>query len=372
MAEYSIPPWLSPQPLPELLQRSLIAGANQQNEAAQLAQARATQAAAQRLQQQKLMQDKLQFASTMAAQQSARQAAQRFQEQQMARLQQQDAQKQAQWEAEFGLQSSQAARKSAAMQEYQKRVGGGEDPLKVMMELGPIMGESGTALGAAIRRQAPAAEFVPGNDETGQPPYFSLPGGGVHLLPQERQRPQWVSESRQDDDGNLYDVLVNQDTGDEKPAPRAPRQSSRNQMTDSQRESARDRLEKQADQLVHGTAVNALWGEMIESDEPPDGKWPPQKQRAYSALQKRYKAFQARIEDLENGGNGLVSEAIQQGGDDNARQPTVPRGTSAGGAGMKFVRGQDGSLVPAPGPSANLVLPPDQTGLAPLPASFTQ
>jgi hypothetical protein len=83
----------------------------------------------------------------------AQQADQQFRAMQMARQQQLAAQEQARWEAEFGLQSKVAAEKFSAMQEYKQRVQKGEDPMQVLMEIGPRIGGQGAVEAAVVRAQ---------------------------------------------------------------------------------------------------------------------------------------------------------------------------------------------------------------------------
>jgi hypothetical protein len=105
------------------------------------------------------------------------------------------------------LQSSQieeVARRRAAMMEYQRRVAGGEDAMKVIMELGPAMGSQQTVEAAVIRGQLAAEKAAAGQGDVGAvgqpivtpdgkviPGYFAMrsaSGKGFvpHLLPAEK------------------------------------------------------------------------------------------------------------------------------------------------------------------------------------------
>lgn len=127
----------------------------------------------------------------------AEQAAQQFQAMQMARQEQLQAQEQARFQAEFGLREAEAkrtaeaaARKSAAILAYQQEVTSGGDPLQAILKYGPAMQEPGTAMGAAYRAMIPKAtkptgppQWVEEDPESGQPGYFMLPNGSIHVPP---------------------------------------------------------------------------------------------------------------------------------------------------------------------------------------------
>lgn len=76
-----------------------------------------------------------------------------------------------------------AATKFAAQQEYRARVAAGDDPAKVMLELGPAMGAGSSNIGMAMRASkiAEKPQWVPANAETGAPGHFETPTGSVHI-----------------------------------------------------------------------------------------------------------------------------------------------------------------------------------------------
>lgn len=106
----------------------------------------------------------------------AQQAEQAFREQQRMRQQQEDAERRAQWEAEFGLRAKQAADKAAAIQDYQNAIAGGMDPVQAITRFGPRMQEPGAAMAAALRasdtQPQAAPSWVPPDTATGAPGYF--------------------------------------------------------------------------------------------------------------------------------------------------------------------------------------------------------
>jgi hypothetical protein len=61
----------------------------------------------------------------------------------------------------IGMATQMAAQKFAAQQAYSKRVASGEDPAKVLLELGPSMGASAGDLGAALRSGTGPKDIVP-------------------------------------------------------------------------------------------------------------------------------------------------------------------------------------------------------------------
>lgn len=83
------------------------------------------------------------------------------------------------------LATKMAAGRFAAQQQYRTRVAGGEDPSKVMLELGPTMGAGAGDIGAALRatrvREKPT--WIPADPATGAPGHFETPAGAVHIPP---------------------------------------------------------------------------------------------------------------------------------------------------------------------------------------------
>ena len=134
----------------------------------------------------------------LGMQMGSEQAAQRFQEQQMMRKEQEDAMAKAQWEAEYGMKAAEVARKHTAMQEYQQRIRAGEDPLKVILDVGPSIGIGGQAEAAAIRAQnqqpPPTWSMIPGLPPGVQALQSSR--GGIHVVPTPRPQPQWQDATK--------------------------------------------------------------------------------------------------------------------------------------------------------------------------------
>jgi hypothetical protein len=100
---------------------------------------------------------------------AAQEAAERFREMQTARQEQESAQADAKWQAEWGLRAAEAARKASTIQTYQKRVAAGEDPVNVMMELGPGMGEAASVMGPMMRNRSRQPAQVPMPDVATSP-----------------------------------------------------------------------------------------------------------------------------------------------------------------------------------------------------------
>jgi len=134
----------------------------------------------------------------LGMQMGSEQAAQRFQEQQMMRKEQEDAMAKAQWEAEYGMKAAEVARKHTAMQEYQQRIAAGEDPLKVILEVGPKIGIGGAAEAAAIHAQnqkkPPTWSMIPGLPEGVHALQSSA--GGIHVVPTPRPQAKWQDTTK--------------------------------------------------------------------------------------------------------------------------------------------------------------------------------
>lgn len=77
------------------------------------------------------------------------------------------------------------ASKLAAQQSYRERVAAGEDPSKVMLELGPAMGAAAGDVGAAMRvsRGPQKPTWIPADPASGAPGHFETPSGAVHIPP---------------------------------------------------------------------------------------------------------------------------------------------------------------------------------------------
>lgn len=144
MAEFSLPPWLTPADPAAYASRGM----------------------------------------SMGIELGAREAAQRFAEQQQLREQHLAEMKLARMDAEMGLRAQEisikaqmAARRAQAQAEYRAAIEAGEDPLKTLLRFGPEMGSQGTAEAAAIRAgmQKPAPTWR----------YEDVPGGGKVMISSE-------------------------------------------------------------------------------------------------------------------------------------------------------------------------------------------
>jgi hypothetical protein len=204
----------------------------------------------------------------IGAQIGAQQAAQRFQEQQMQRKQQEDAQAQARWEAEYGLQAQAAARKHQAMQQYQQRISGGEDPMKVLMEIGPAAGLPGAMEAAAIRAQQIK-------------PQRTIPMPTVEFA---------------DVAGQKVPYLVDRATGRGTWAPSGALSSGKPKqgMTDFQRMNLIRGLEKDADKIRGENSFD------IEGDMDP--AWSKATVAKFKSAKDRYSKIAEQIRTLESGG----------------------------------------------------------------------
>lgn len=85
------------------------------------------------------------------------------------------------------LATQQAARRFQAQQTYQQRVQAGEDPSRVLMELGPPMGLTGAGM-ADLAKPRGEPVWVPPDAATGAPGYLKSAGGAVHIPPAARQQ----------------------------------------------------------------------------------------------------------------------------------------------------------------------------------------
>lgn len=101
---------------------------------------------------------------------------------QMAQLRQQQLAEQKQ---RVDLATQQAGRRFQAQQTYQQRIAQGEDPSRVLMEIGPQMGMTGAGM-ADLAKPRGEPVPVPPDPATGAPGYFKTPGGTMHVWPPTR------------------------------------------------------------------------------------------------------------------------------------------------------------------------------------------
>lgn len=228
----------------------------------------------------------------LGMQMGSQQAAQQFQEQQMQRKEQEDAIANAQWEAEYGLRASEAARKHEAMQEYQQRIASGEDPLKVILEIGPKVGISGQAEAAVIRAQnqkkPPTWQMIPGLPEGVQALQSSA--GGIHVLPAQKTGATW-----QDTVKNGMPGQQEMTTGRFQPFPKPTDDTFKSAMM-------ADRWAREIDKIHEANPMFDLSGSI-------DPSWPKMKQSQFTQAKARVESLQKKIDALEGGGPVPISAA---------------------------------------------------------------
>ena len=333
MAEYPIPPWLAPQDIPGLAQRSQIAGANIGLE--QQAQSNQMKLAA---------------------------AAQRFKEQQAARQAQLESQEQARAETEMNLKLVAAANKNKAMQQYQQALDSGMDPLSAILKFGPRMEEPGAAMAAGLRSQATSKSMqeapMPRTIQDAQGNSVLVDSKGFpHYAPRAAipkglaaQKPLMVPQGSEWDPGDPTKGLP--------PHFKVPQKALKepaSALTIAQRSAKADRLQKSVDGL---TKDHPEWAAAVEAGEPPDPKMGPRMKAEYMGILARAKLLKAQIDDLDAGGNGMAPARGQT--QDPAPAPTP------GGGNIKRISlmGQGG---PAASPQAAAAPPaaplPDIPGL---------
>jgi len=172
MADYGIPPWIQPPDTARQYATGLQLGINiaqhqqrlqaQQEQAAMEAQVRAKQLEQETaFQQQKIQMDQAYKDQMIGVQKSRLEEAAR----------------------KNALVTKAAAAKFAAQEQFRRRVAGGEDPAKAMLELGPSMAASAGDFGAALRsaKGPTKAVWVP-KDLQGAPGHFLQPSGAA-LVP---------------------------------------------------------------------------------------------------------------------------------------------------------------------------------------------
>ncbi len=265
-------------------------------------QAAAQQHAAQLAQANAAMQMRQQMEATQL------EASQQFQQQQNMRKQQEDAQAQAQWEAEYGLRASEAARKHQAIQEYQSRIAAGEDPMKVILETGPAAGLSGMAEAAVIRAQnqkkPPTWQMIPGLPEGVQALQSSA--GGIHVLPSQKSVPKFIPDV--DEEGNPGQREVNSNRF-------YPAKSAADQTL--AKAHLAELYANRIDKLHEANPMFDLSGTV-------DPAWPKLKQAQFKAAKSRLEGLQAKIDALEG------VEQSPRGGAELSPPPADPKERKVG------------------------------------------
>lgn len=289
--EYAIPNWIQPADEAGHYARGLQIGA-------QIGEAQAAQL--QQQHQMELAQQKNQFAQAMEL-----------------RDQQLKANQDARAQAELGLRASEAARKTEGMMEYQRRVQAGEDPMKVILEVGPKIGMTGPTLFSAMRNQAQWQDQQ--KQQSAAPDVQDLPNGykvarwgkqEFLLHPPQAPKPaaQWNTEMRDDGQGGQYAVQINQTTGEEKAAPRPPVTGRMSQVDrDEIREMEHDlyKLQTEQDKDTNGQLASTLDPKALT----------PARKAILDQYNKRAKQMQDLSEQISN------MRAKIRGGDD----PHVPK-----------------------------------------------
>jgi len=91
----------------------------------------------------------------------------------------------------LALKTQEAAHQYSAQQQYQSRIQGGEDPLKVFQEMAPLMGQHNTSIGSAMRPPN-TAPGTPIQVQGGPPGVADGKGGFIPLMnatmPQQMQQ----------------------------------------------------------------------------------------------------------------------------------------------------------------------------------------
>lgn len=195
-------------------------------------------------------------------------------------------------QAKFGLQAAAAARKSDALLGYQKAVAEGMDPMKAMLQFGPGMGQPVTAVAAAARALAPKAQMTPTLLDLGSGVKGVQAGNQFHLLPQPKEHAQWHTEERQSEDGSTFQVQVNDLTGEEKAAPRAPKPPG---LTEEQRLRLSDHYDVE---LMNLEKANAGM-DLSEDAKPPDPKKFPAIAARWKAAKVQADAIRAKKQALD-------------------------------------------------------------------------
>lgn len=188
---YSLPPWLQPADTTRDYLSGLQLGANIAHQSQALQEARERTAIEAQTRQQEL--------ERRMAEETQRLMQQKAYHDELISLREQQLQNESQ---RVQATTQALAQKSLAQQEYQKRVASGEDPAKVMMELGPGMGMSG--LPSMFGRRPPmkpgpveAFPVTMGGEKI--PGVFSVPTstGGMRTMDLPGYKPPGFSTSQQ-------------------------------------------------------------------------------------------------------------------------------------------------------------------------------
>lgn len=301
----------------------------------------------------------------------AEQASQLYQQQQQLMQQARQAEEQRQFQLQYQLQQAQqqreaekAARSYAAQAEYERRIRAGEDPTKIILELGPRMGLSGTAESAAIRAEQQL-------QQNWKPDQASLPenwaymqtGPGKYEVHQVRQPRSWTFVQANKDTGEPAHWEDTQ-TGEPKSVVHDPG------MTEATKLSKQIQLQR----LISEFTSKSMFPNLEGMDEPL-AQWTPEKKKAFKeakATLNKYKDMLTRLESGEDVSGGpsaanplnisVVPGATQPVGAPTSSAPlSIPRTAPAP------------SAVPVAAPPAppKPVIPPPGQGAtnSPMPAA---
>jgi hypothetical protein len=260
---------------------------------------------------------------------AAQRAAQQFREAQLAREDQRMQVEQAQHAAEFGLKQQQAqmeqqqaqqaaqaaAAKMAAMQGYQDAVTGGMDPMKALIQFGPPAGMPGAPEAAAIQAQMTRPAPTWQKQDIGGIPALTSSAGGLRFPPRPPAAPEQWSDTTKTVGGAQIPGQVSSRSGRFMPlgTPGADLPG----LTPQQKQ------EQQIKTLrgqMSAMEKDPMMGEFILGTMTP--KPGSNSEKALGPLMQKYQGMKKQLE-------GITGPA----------QPTAP--------GLKFVRADDGSLVPS-------------------------
>lgn len=253
MPTTSIPPWLIPADPAQHYARGIalgLQGSQQQAEQA-IAQQRIAAAQAQAQQEMLVSQQRMAVQQQLAEQEAALKGQELGMEQEA-----------------IAAKIEEAGRREAAQREYQSRVAGGEDPMNVLLEMGPLMGSQQTAEAAVIRARMQAEK-----EKTVLPPQRFDLGQGLGGV--------WNPQT------GAFQLTL-----------------PKGQMTEYQRRTLVDRASKQLETLSQANPDLAL--------EAPDKSWSDRRKAAYLSGRKTVDSLQKRIDELESGDgySGMEEEGL--------------------------------------------------------------
>lgn len=193
-----------------------------------------------------------------------------FKAQEMARQQQQDQLQQQQYEAQVKVQADQMARKYSAMQQYKSRIAGGEDPLKVLMEVGPEAGLGASAEAAAIR--------------------------SMYQKPKPTQAIPMPEVQFADVAGQKVPYLVDKRTGRGSwlPSGYLPKTAKSAPLTENQREVIIARYEAMRQKIEDGA-------DMFKGMDKADPSWPDKKKAQFNSYKNTLDRIDSQIKRLQEG-----------------------------------------------------------------------